>query len=430
MTALRVVAALLALTVRAAGAADFSTASQLYELGDYDGAFAQWQALAIEGDMRAQYRLAQMFAEGIGVPRDDRAALRWFREAAEQGSTEARYELALVYSLGLGVPQDRSRAAYWYRLLAEDGHLTAQYLLARKYETGDGVTRNMSRALWWYRQAADQGHVGAQVRLGEVYSRGEGVDEDLVQAWAWFDVAAAKGDEVAAVERRKLHLRLGEEQLAQAIVVSSLLRPPSDTRPAGSRNGPELEPEPVPAPGMVRIAAGCFAMGSAASEAGRHDSESRHSVCVEAYSISRHEVTRGQYASFVDETGRPTPDACHTYGAGGWVARVGYSWRNPGYAQGDDHPVTCVSRDDALAYARWLSEGQGIDYRLPTEAEWEYAARAGSATARHWGESADGACTWGNVGDQTLSGHYRDCRGKCILATMDMSTPRPPAASA
>jgi len=410
MTAIRMVSVLLALTVRAAGAADFSTAAQLYERGDYDGAFAQWQALAIQGDMRSQYRLARMFAEGIGVPRDDRAALRWFRQAAEQGSTEARYELALVYSLGLGVPPDRSRAAYWYRLLAEDGHLTAQYLLARKYETGSGVTRNMSRALWWYRRAADQGHVGAQVRLGEVYSRGEGVDEDLVLAWAWFDVAAAKGDEVAAVERRKLQLRLSKEQQAQAIAASSLLRSPPAARRAvsGAEPEPEAEPESVPAPEMVRIAAGCFAMGSAPGEAGRHDNESRHPVCVEAYSISRYEVTRGQYASFVNETGRVTPDTCHAFGDGGWGARAGYSWRDPGYAQSDDHPVTCVSRDDALAYAQWLSEEQGVDYRLPTEAEWEYAARAGSPAARHWGESAGGACTWGNVGDQALARHYRD----------------------
>lgn len=364
--------------------------------------------------MRAQYRLARMFAEGIGVPGDERAASRWFRQAAEQGSTEARYELALMYSLGRGVPRDRSRAAYWYGLLAQDGHLTAQYLLARMHETGSGVTQSMSRALWWYRRAAEQGHVGAQTRLGEAYSRGDGVDEDLVQAWAWFDLAAAKGDEVALVKRRKLSRRLSEEQLAEAMTFGRILRPPpADARDgSGNEPGPESESEPepdsVPAPEMVRIAAGCFAMGSAPSEAGRHDNELRHPVCVEEYSISRHEVTRGHYAFFVGETGRETPDTCYVYRDGGWGSRSGHSWRNPGYAQSDDHPVTCISRDDALAYARWLSERQGMGYRLPTEAEWEYAARAGSAAARHWGEHAGAACTWGNVGDQALYRRYRD----------------------
>ena len=412
LTAPRVVAVLLVLAVRAAGAADFATAAQLYERGDFEGAFEQWQALANQGDMRAQHRLAQMFREGIGVPRDDRAAASWFRQAAEQGSTEARYELALLYSLGRGVPRDRSRAAYWYGLLAEDGHVGAQYLLALMYESGSGVTRNMSRAIWWFRRAAEQEHVGAQVRLGEAYALGEGVDADPVQAWAWFDLAAAKGNEAASVERGKLSRRLSDEQLAEARMFSRLLRPPPVASQAGNENEPPLEPEPepepVPVPEMLRVAAGCFAMGSAPGEAGRHDNELRHPVCIEEYSLSRYEVTRGQYAFFVGETGHETPDTCHTYRNGGWGVRNGQSWRNPGYAQSDDHPVTCVSRDDALAYARWLSERQGTDYRLPTEAEWEYAARAGSGAARHWGEDADRACTWGNVGDQSLSRHYRD----------------------
>ena len=412
MKAPRVVALLLVLAVRAAGAADFSIGAELYDKGDYEGAIEQWRALADQGDMRAQYRLAQVYAEGAGVRKDDRTALHWFRQAAEQGSMGARYELALMYSLGRGVSRDPSRAAHWYGLLAADGHITAQYLLAGMYETGNGVTRNLSRALWWYRRAAEQGHVGAQIKLGEAYSRGGGVDEDLVQAWAWFDLAAAKGDGVAATERAKLGLRLSEEQLAEAMTFSRVLRPPLAARPVVSEPEPEPEPEPVPepvqSPEMVRIAAGCFAMGSASSEAGRHDNESQHPVCVEEYSISRHEVTRGQYASFVRETGRRTSDTCYTYDEGGWGSRTGRSWRNPGYAQSDDHPVACVSRNDALAYARWLSERQGRDYRLPTEAEWEHAARAGSGTARHWGESAGLACTWGNVGDQSLNRHYRD----------------------
>ena len=412
--AARCVAILFAFMMWALGAADFSTGVDLYDQGDHEGAAEQWQALASQGDTRAQYRLAKMFEEGVGVRKDDRAALRWYRQAAELGSVEARYELALMYSLGRGVRQDSSRAAYWYGLLAEEGHISAQYLLAGMYEQGDGVERSVHRALHWYRQAAAQGHVRAQMKLGDAYSRGDGVDEDLAQAWAWFDLAAAKGNELAETERRSLAHRLSEEQLVEAMTFSRLLRPQRVGWPGGSEveTGPEpeleLEPEPVQASEMVRIAAGCFAMGSAPEEVGRHDDELRHPSCVDEFSISRHEVTRGQYAAFVRETGRETLDGCQIYGNGGWAFRAGHSWRNPGYAQSDDHPVTCVSRDDALAYSKWLSERRGRSFRLPTEAEWEYAARTGSGAARHWGDDVGRACRWGNVGDRSLNRHYRE----------------------
>ena len=375
MTAARCVAVLIVLVARVVCAADFSTGVALYAEGDYEGAFEQWQALAREGDSRAQYRLAQMFANGVGVEKDDRAALRWYRQAADQGSVAARSELALMYSLGRGVRQDHSRAAYWYGLLAEDGRVPAQYLLAGMYREGKGMAQDLARAVHWYRQAAEAGHVGAQAKLGEMYLYGHGVDEDPAQARKWFDRAAAKGYGVAAMERATLRHRLGENELARAHE-------------------------------MVRIGSGCFAMGSAPSEIGRHHNELRHPVCVEAFSIARYEVTRGQYAAFVDETGRETPDGCHTYGDGGWGSRAGRSWRDPGYPQTDDHPVACVSRDDALAYARWLSEREGRSYRLPTEAEWEYVARAGSEAARHWGNDTGRACVWANAGDRTLGRHY------------------------
>ena len=109
---------------------------------------------------------------------------------------------------------------------------------------------------------------------------------------------------------------------------------------------------------------------------------------------------------FVSDTGRDTPDGCVSYGNRGWELRAGRSWRHPGYAQGDDHPVACVSRNDALAYARWLSERLGRRYRLPTEAEWEWAARGGTNTARPWGDDAGGACLWANVGDHALLRHH------------------------
>ena len=97
------------------------------------------------------------------------------------------------------------------------------------------------------------------------------------------------------------------------------LSPPPIAQPVESES--ELDLARVPE--MVRIEAGCFAMGSDPSEAGRHDNEPWHSVCVEDFSISRYEVTRGQYAAFVSETGREAPDGCQTYGDGG----VGISLR-------------------------------------------------------------------------------------------------------
>ena len=410
VTTARLVAVLIMLMARATYAAHFSVGAELYEKGDYEGALEQWQVLSKQGDLRAQYRLGQMFAEGVGVPKDDRVALHWFRQAAEQGSVEARYELALLYSVGRGVPKDHARAAHWYGLLAEDGHLTAQYLLARRYEQGAGGAQDLARAVHWYERAAGQGHLRAQVKLGEMYSRGGAIEEDLVRAWMWFDLAAVRGHELAARERERLELFLSEQDLARAMRLSGVRSLPLSVRQveAVPPPRPEPRPPPTPAPDMVRISEGCFAMGSSPSEVGRHENESRHPVCVEEFSISRHEVTRGQYASFVSETGRRTPDTCHTYRDGGWRSRAGRSWRNPGYAQSDDHPVTCVSRDDALAFAKWLSKRRGTSYRLPTEAEWEYAARAGSGAARYWGEDAERACTWGNVGDRSLLRHYRD----------------------
>lgn len=427
MTTARCVAVLLVLVARAVCAADFSAAEKLYSQGDYEGAFVQWQALAEQGDSRAQFRLAQMFSDGVGVRKDDRAALHWYGQAAEQGLAVARFELALMYSLGRGVRQDFPRAAYWYRLLAEDGHVAAQYLLAEMYRQGNGVAQDLARAARWYRHAAEAGHVDAQVKLAGMYSQGHGVNEDLVQAWRWFALAAAEGHDVAAVELTGLRRRLSEEELAEATRLTRDRRPPPADPP--SENDPEParvpaaarpvllaqrpdpignDPESARAPEMVRIESGCFAMGSAPSEAGRDDNEPRHPVCVEAFSISRYEVTRGQYAVFVSESGRETPDHCQTYSDGGWRSLAGRSWRDPGYAQSDEHPVACVSRDDALAYAEWLSEREGRRYRLPTESEWEYAARAGSTTARPWGNDAGRACVWGNVGDRALRRHYRN----------------------
>ncbi len=108
-----------------------------------------------------------------------------------------------------------------------------------------------------------------------------------------------------------------------------------------------------------------------------------------------HEVTVGQFRDFVDATGhRTTAEASRLGGHHivqapvGFVQKPEFTWRSPGFDQGDDHPVVQVSWDDAVAFCEWLSEKDGARYRLPTEAEWEYACRARSTTGWSFGDFA------------------------------------------
>jgi formylglycine-generating enzyme required for sulfatase activity len=132
---------------------------------------------------------------------------------------------------------------------------------------------------------------------------------------------------------------------------------------------------------FVRIAGGCFQMGSPEGEEGRDDDERQHRVCVDDFALAAHEVTNRQYRLFERD---------HDSGDFG-----GHS------LNGDDQPVVKVSWKEATAYAEWLSKRTGKRFRLPTEAEWEYAARAGTTTARYWGEDPDEACSYANVHDRT-----------------------------
>ncbi len=151
-------------------------------------------------------------------------------------------------------------------------------------------------------------------------------------------------------------------------------------------------------PEMVVVPAGRFTMGSPSSEEGRASDEGpQHGVTFDSpFAVGVYEVTRGEFARFVSATGRSTGNSCWTYKDGVWRERSGRSWRSPGFSQSDSHPAVCVSWDDAKAYASWLSRETGEEYRLLSEAEWEYVARAETGTARYWGASASGQCRHAN----------------------------------
>lgn len=146
-------------------------------------------------------------------------------------------------------------------------------------------------------------------------------------------------------------------------------------------------------PEMVVIPAGSFMMGSPASEPGRNDREEpQRRVSIRQLAVGKFDVTRGQWAAFVSATNRDTHVGCAWTGRSGieppWAMDPDGSWRSLGFPQDDNHPVVCVSWNDAQDYVRWLSQRTGRKYRLLTEAEWEYAARAGTTTPYPWGSSA------------------------------------------
>ena len=134
---------------------------------------------------------------------------------------------------------------------------------------------------------------------------------------------------------------------------------------------------------MVYIPPGEFMMGSPEDEEGRYSDEKLHRVRItRGFYMGVTEVTVGQWKRFVEETGYRT-QAEREGGAwiwtGKWEKKKGYYWDNPGFSQTDDHPVTCISWYDVQKFIEWLNKKAGKQiYRLPTEAEWEYACRAGT----------------------------------------------------
>jgi formylglycine-generating enzyme required for sulfatase activity len=156
---------------------------------------------------------------------------------------------------------------------------------------------------------------------------------------------------------------------------------------------------------LVFIPPGPFMMGSPPDESGRKDDETWHGVTLtRGFYLQTTTVTVGQWRMFVQETGFKTR-AEITGGAfvrthGSWVRKKGCYWDNPGFEQSDVHPVTCISWEDAQAFVEWLDRMESRPYRLPTEAEWEHASRAGSEKSFCFGDDekllGDYAWVWEN----------------------------------
>ena len=192
------------------------------------------------------------------------------------------------------------------------------------------------------------------------------------------------------------------------------------------RNTLEIWGEPITGMKFVHLPAGCFVMGSPRDEDGRDSDEGpQHQVCIDDFWIGCFEVTVDQFKNFVSDSGYKTDAEREGYAwiyAGSWQKKKGFNWRNPGFKQEGNHPVVNVSWHDAEEMAKWLSQKAGKKFRLPTEAEWEYACRAGTSTSRFWGDDANKACEYANVADRTAkekfpAWHIHECNDGFVFTS-------------
>ncbi len=215
-----------------------------------------------------------------------------------------------------------------------------------------------------------------------------------------------------------------EDRPADAAVlaerIGNALKPAASPRQVDTSSPEKPAREVINSIGMKLklIPAGEFMMGSDETDPHAKDYEfvdaaagrkEKHRVRItKPFYLGIHQVTRGQFRQFVDEAGYQTE--AEKSGKGGWgLNKEGtkweqnhlYNWRNPGFDQTDDHPVVDVSLNDAQAFIAWLNRKEGETYRLPTEAEWEYACRAGTTTRYFCGDDPEGLAVVGNIADGT-----------------------------
>ena len=230
----------------------------------------------------------------------------------------------------------------------------------------------------------------------------------------------------AAENRVVLPFRL-KEALTPAPVAAAAA-PLSVPQPAVAPPPPAVQPATAPprvsatkAPGetfrdcpncpeMVVLPAGHFLMGSDAAEherflgpraAAAHEQPQHEVTIAKPFALAKFEVTRGEFAAFARATGLHPEKGCMALIERQWVANPELDWENPGFAQTDRDPVVCVNASMIEAYLLWLQRQTGKQYRLPSEAEWEYTARAGTETPFYWGATPGQVCQYENVADQT-----------------------------
>ncbi len=395
----------------------------LYERGlgvteDYAEALKWYRKAAVQGHAFAQNHLGRMYQHGQGVAEDYTEAVKWYRKAAEQGNAGAQGNLGVMYRAGRGVAQNDTRAAELFGKACDGGDTYGCFSLGALYEDGRGVTQNYARAVELYRKACGGGHMLSCGLLGFMYDQGTGVPQDDARAVELYRQACDGGEMVGCSALGDMHAD-GEGVSQNAGRAVELYReacdggwmaacnslgvmyargtgvPQSDARASelyrqacdagqaeGCSNLGDMDGEAV-AQGNA-VAQKNLNMPQSAPLDGR-DAESRANLSsmltiaggvallgkndertqVETFQIDKTEVTVKAYrlCVAVEKCERPADYANCT-------------WNSPRH---DLHPIDCVSWEDARDFCAWAGK------RLPTDVEWEKAARGTDGREYPWG---------------------------------------------
>ena len=405
---------------------------------------AKWCHLAAEqGHPDAQYNLSRCFFRGDGVPQDYAEAAKWCGLSAEQGCMAAQNELGHYYMDGDGVTQDFSEGIEWFRLAAEQGHPEAQFNLGESYRVGVGVQQDLNEAIKWCLKAAEQEHIEAQFILGVLFSsrRADGsvlfsTIEDEKKGVYWYRKAAERGHAEAqhSLGKYYTHRRMNASMRGDDSDEPNLQEVTKDQqtaaewfRKAAEQGHPDAEQM------LANVGVNYFEMPDEAGVEYEEDDdfeddddelEPEEEV---AYELTKHRhpllsplpaselspviVKMPVKSNTLGMSFKSLPGGTFTMGEGSKAHQVTLTnafdlgvyavtqeqyeavmGTNPSDFEGPQNPVEDVSWDDAVEFCRKLSalpaeKSAGYVYRLPTEAEWEYACRAGTTSGYSFGDS-------------------------------------------
>ena len=196
---------------------DFLVGANAYLDGDFSLALEFLYPLAEKGVPFAQYYMGEMFDRGLGINKNPKAAVKWFKAAYKNGVSRAGHNLAYIYFTGSAGFVDRQTALKIYHKEAKAGNSLSQVNLGHIYRTGNDVPQSDKVAVRWYREAAKNGNPVGMLQLGLAYYHGHGgVSWDYDTAYMWFSLADTEGNEDALAYKNKLEKKLTSERLSMA----------------------------------------------------------------------------------------------------------------------------------------------------------------------------------------------------------------------